>query len=489
MNRTVLCLVCCCAAVFAEHYDAPVFGALEWRSIGPPRGGRSITSAGSPARPLRILLRRHRRRTMEDHRRRATGARSPTARSRAPRWARWRCRNPTPMWSTSAWARPSCAAISCRATASTNRPTPARRGSMWDWPDTQAISRIRIDPANPDIVYVAALRPPLRPERGARRFPVHRTAARPGRRFSIRDDHSGAVDLCHGPTQSNVSVRGHLGCLSHAVDAVQRRTRQRPLQDPPTAAITGPRSLAIPGCPRASSARSGWRFRAPTPTVSTRWWRTKMAACSLRRRGRDLEARQRRPAAAAARLLLHADLLPTPRSRTRVYVLNTGLLSLHGRRQDGQGSCIRRTATTTISGSTPQSAAHDRVQRRRRQRSRSNGGESLDRPGRIRPRSSITWPPRETFPITSAARSRTTPPSASRARPADRGSDAAATRAPLLGGRRRKRLHRAASHESRTSFTRAARARCSRASTGATGSTRDIQVYPMFFSGECPRAR
>src|SRR5580704_14049443 len=32
-------------------YDASVFGALTWRSIGPPRGGRSITCAGSSSRP------------------------------------------------------------------------------------------------------------------------------------------------------------------------------------------------------------------------------------------------------------------------------------------------------------------------------------------------------------------------------------------------------------------------------------------------------
>src|SRR6202012_4987243 len=35
----------------AEHYDPIVFGALEWRNLGPLRGGRSITSAGSSSRP------------------------------------------------------------------------------------------------------------------------------------------------------------------------------------------------------------------------------------------------------------------------------------------------------------------------------------------------------------------------------------------------------------------------------------------------------
>src|SRR5689334_23489223 len=35
----------------AAAIDPAVFGSLQWRSIGPLRGGRSITCAGSPSRP------------------------------------------------------------------------------------------------------------------------------------------------------------------------------------------------------------------------------------------------------------------------------------------------------------------------------------------------------------------------------------------------------------------------------------------------------
>src|SRR6476469_2548890 len=45
---TVAVGVLCAAAT----YDSSVFGSLQWRSIGPPRGGRSITSTGSSSRPL-----------------------------------------------------------------------------------------------------------------------------------------------------------------------------------------------------------------------------------------------------------------------------------------------------------------------------------------------------------------------------------------------------------------------------------------------------
>src|SRR3982750_3327327 len=63
MPRTAKALlvlvVCLTAAVSAQRGGAPQqpesagpFGALRWRSLGPPRGGRSIAVAGSASRPL-----------------------------------------------------------------------------------------------------------------------------------------------------------------------------------------------------------------------------------------------------------------------------------------------------------------------------------------------------------------------------------------------------------------------------------------------------
>ena len=56
------------------------------------------------------------------------------------------------------------------ATASTSRPTRARRGRRMGLNETRSIGRIVIDPANPDIVYVAARGPPVGTERRARRL-------------------------------------------------------------------------------------------------------------------------------------------------------------------------------------------------------------------------------------------------------------------------------------------------------------------------------
>src|SRR2546426_990964 len=50
--RLSLLLYAGLALLAASPYDPSLFSALRWRTIGPNRGGRSITSVGSPSRPL-----------------------------------------------------------------------------------------------------------------------------------------------------------------------------------------------------------------------------------------------------------------------------------------------------------------------------------------------------------------------------------------------------------------------------------------------------
>ena len=63
---------------------------------------------------------------------------------------------PTRTSCSSAWASRASAATSCPATASTSRPTPARPGHTSASRRSDAISRIRIHPTKPDIVFVAS---------------------------------------------------------------------------------------------------------------------------------------------------------------------------------------------------------------------------------------------------------------------------------------------------------------------------------------------
>src|ERR1043166_1370738 len=53
MNRLRPTILLIAAAICgAAAYDPSLFSSMQWRSIGPLRGGRSIASAGSSSRPL-----------------------------------------------------------------------------------------------------------------------------------------------------------------------------------------------------------------------------------------------------------------------------------------------------------------------------------------------------------------------------------------------------------------------------------------------------
>ena len=69
--------------------------------------------------------------------------------------------------------------------------------------DTQAIARIRVDPKNPDIVYVAALGHPYGPneERGVFRS---QDGGKTWKKILYRGNRSGAVDLCLDPNDPKV---------------------------------------------------------------------------------------------------------------------------------------------------------------------------------------------------------------------------------------------------------------------------------------------
>ena len=65
--RRTFCAVLCLMATFsvagslsaekpnaAAQYPAEMLGGLEWRDVGPMRGGRSYAVAGSPSQPDKI---------------------------------------------------------------------------------------------------------------------------------------------------------------------------------------------------------------------------------------------------------------------------------------------------------------------------------------------------------------------------------------------------------------------------------------------------
>ncbi|MCL4813773.1 MAG: glycosyl hydrolase [Vicinamibacteraceae bacterium] len=183
------------------------FSHLRWRSVGPNRGGRSIAAAGSPGRPLEYFFG-------------ATGG------------GVWKTTDGGTTWQPVGDTVFATSSVSALAVAESNpdivfagfgetqlrgnviqgdgvyKSTDA--GKTWTHvglADTQTIARIRIHPANPDIVFVAALGHTYgpNPERGVFRS---KDGGRTWQHVLARDEKSGAVDLVIDRSQPDVVYAG-----------------------------------------------------------------------------------------------------------------------------------------------------------------------------------------------------------------------------------------------------------------------------------------
>ena len=179
------------------------FGALEWRSIGPARGGRSIAVAGSAARPNEYYFG-------------ATGG------------GLWKTTNGGVTWSTVTDGQLGSSSVGAVAVAPSNpdvvyigmgeselrgniaqgngvyKSTDA--GKTWTHAglaDTQVVSKIRVHPTNPDLVYVAALGHPAgpNPERGIFRS---KDGGKTWEKILFRDDKTGGIELNFDPSNPQV---------------------------------------------------------------------------------------------------------------------------------------------------------------------------------------------------------------------------------------------------------------------------------------------
>ena len=177
--------------VCGQDYD---LGALQWRNIGPNRGGRSQAIAGSARQPLEYYFG-------------ATGG------------GLWKTTNGGVTWFPVTDGQIHSSSVGAVAVAESNPDVvylgmgetelrgnimqgdgvykSADAGKTWKHVglgDTQAIARIRVDPSNPEVVYVAALGHPYarNTERGVFRST---DGGANWKRVLYRDDHAGAVDL------------------------------------------------------------------------------------------------------------------------------------------------------------------------------------------------------------------------------------------------------------------------------------------------------
>ncbi len=185
----------------ATGYDAALFKGLQWRSVGPIRGGRSIASAGSPSRRDEYFF----------------GAVGGGLWKTTDGGATWKPVTDGQLTSSSVGAvavsesNPDVVFIGMGETCirgnimqgdGVYKSTDA--GKTWTHiglADTQAIAKIRIHPTNPDIVYVAAFGHPAGPSADRGVFKSI-DGGKTWKKTLFRDDKTAAIDLAidrHNP--------------------------------------------------------------------------------------------------------------------------------------------------------------------------------------------------------------------------------------------------------------------------------------------------
>jgi photosystem II stability/assembly factor-like uncharacterized protein len=186
--------------------DGP-FGSLRWRNIGPNRGGRSIAVAGSDARPFEYYFG-------------ATGG------------GLWKTTDGGTTWRPAADGQIHSSSIGAVAVAPSNPDVvyigtgeadirgniiqgdgvykSADGGKTWTHvglAETQVIAKIRVDPTNPDRVFVGAFGHPAGPnqERGVYRS---KDGGKTWERVLFRDNKTGAIELVLDPHNPQVLYGG-----------------------------------------------------------------------------------------------------------------------------------------------------------------------------------------------------------------------------------------------------------------------------------------
>ena len=184
-------------------YDPALFSSLHWTNIGPNRGGRSIAASGVVKRPFEYYFG-------------AVGG------------GLWKTIDGGTSWNPVTDGQIHSSSVGAVAVSESNpdvvyigmgescirgnimqgdgvyRSTDA--GKTWTHmglADSQAISRIRIHPSNPDIVYVAAFGHPAGPndERGVFRS---KDGGKTWSKILFRDNKTGAIDLAMDRKNPNV---------------------------------------------------------------------------------------------------------------------------------------------------------------------------------------------------------------------------------------------------------------------------------------------
>ena len=187
----------------APPADAGPFGALRWRSLGPARGGRSLAIAGSVARPHEYYM----------------GATGGGVWKSVDGGVTWRASTDGQIHSSSIGAVAVAPSNPDIVYAGTGEPDirgniiqgdgvykTSDAGKTWTHvglAETQNISRIRVDPSNPDVVFAAAFghHAAPNPERGVFRS---KDGGKTWEKVLFRDPKTGAIELVIDPNNPQV---------------------------------------------------------------------------------------------------------------------------------------------------------------------------------------------------------------------------------------------------------------------------------------------
>ncbi|HUQ19931.1 MAG TPA: glycosyl hydrolase [Gemmatimonadaceae bacterium] len=303
-------------------YDSTYFAGIEWRNIGPNRGGRSIGAAGSPTRANEYYFG-------------ATGG------------GLWKTTDAGTTWKPVTDGKIRSSSVGAVAVAESNPDIvyigmgeTEFRGNIMQgdgvyrsvdagktWTNiglsgTQAIARVRVDRKNPDVVYVAALGHPYGPntERG-----VFRTlnGGKSWQRILYRNDSTGAVDIVIDPNNSKI-IYAALWQASRTPWGMSSGGRGSGLFRSTDGGDSWAELTRNPGMPRgiigkigvAVSGSDSKRVYAIIEADSGGVFRSDDGGASWKKVNDERRLRQR--------AFYYSRIYADPANRDRVYVLNTG---------------------------------------------------------------------------------------------------------------------------------------------------------------------
>ena len=278
--------------------------ATEWRFVGPPRGGRATAVAGDANDPTGVLFRRQSWRRVEIHRRRH---------ELAQRFRRLLQDRPVGAIDVSL-SNPSIVYVGMGESCPRQDVTPGDGvykstdgGATWTHVGltaTQHISKIRIHPQNPDIVYVAAVGDHFgkNAERGVYRS---KDGGKTWQQMLFKSELASAFDLSMDMTNPNVLY----AALNHFERVMWTETSGGPdsgLDKTTDGGDTWTEITRNPGLPKGVVGRIGVSVSPCGPAVSGRWSKQTMARCFDPTTGQELAAHAGAACLAARRIIVHA---------------------------------------------------------------------------------------------------------------------------------------------------------------------------------------